>query len=89
MLRGIILRIRRPMVIWISDGWAVASFFLEGYYVFDKYNNKKLAISKRERALSIFGGICVGVFGIALCAAAINHMNASYSDAPASWSSAP
>lgn len=60
----------------------------QGYTVLDRYN-KKLFISKRHRALAIFGGVLVGVFGVGSCAGAITYMNASYADVPAARSSAP
>ena len=53
----------------------------QGYYVFDKYN-KKLFISKRDLALSIFGGILVNVFAVGLCAAAIAVVDIFRSSAP-------
>jgi len=78
------------VVIWISDGMGRRCIVPQGYRVFDKYNDKKLFISKRQKALSIFGGILVGVFGVASCTGAIHHMNVtSNSDVPVSRSSAP
>lgn len=50
--------------------------------MFEKYD-KKLFISKRHLALSIFVGIFINVSGVGLCVAAIHHMNiTSNLDAP-------
>lgn len=55
----------------------------------DQYN-KKLFISKRQKALSIFGGILVGVLGVGLLVGTIDHMiKTSYLDVPVTRSSAP